>query len=132
MQKERKKIYDIQAFDDASRGPLGSITILLSHKAKSLVCLGAVITILALSFDPFMQQIIGYPIRQRYDQSTAATAKQSYLFSRQDLKIGRAYNAGIWEDNFGVDPDLSIWELHMATISISWLLQPMRGYHLQC
>jgi hypothetical protein len=59
--RQRNRIYDMQIFDDASRGLLGSILIVLRHKMWSLVSLGAAITLLALAIDPFMQQLLSYP-----------------------------------------------------------------------
>ena len=58
--KKARKVQDIQIFDDASRGPWGSLTLLFSLKARPLASLGAVITILALGLDPFVQQILTY------------------------------------------------------------------------
>jgi hypothetical protein len=51
----------MQLFNTASRGPLGSLFILLEHKGQSLVSLGALAIVLALIFDPFMQQLLGIP-----------------------------------------------------------------------
>lgn len=59
-----KPLYDIQSFGGASRGPLGSLMILFRQKGLSLASLGAAITLLSLAFDPFIQQIIDYPLRE--------------------------------------------------------------------
>ncbi|KAL2794812.1 hypothetical protein BJX66DRAFT_337602 [Aspergillus keveii] len=56
-------LLSMQAFDSASRGPLGSLIILLDKSGRSIVSLGAGVTILLLAFDPFMQQILSYPSR---------------------------------------------------------------------
>ncbi|KAL3449534.1 hypothetical protein BJX65DRAFT_306083 [Aspergillus insuetus] len=40
--------------------PLGA----MQHKGQTLVSLGATITVLTLIFDPFMQQVLNYPIRE--------------------------------------------------------------------
>jgi len=58
-----KRLQDMQSFDNASRGALGSVTMLLSMPAGYLASLGAAVTILALAWDPFLQQIVNYPIR---------------------------------------------------------------------
>jgi hypothetical protein len=49
--------------DAASRGPLGSIILLVSLRARPLATIGAIITILALAFDPAVQQILNYQSR---------------------------------------------------------------------
>ena len=41
--------------DDAARGPLGSVTMILKNTILSVGSIGAVIVVLALAFDPFIQ-----------------------------------------------------------------------------
>ncbi|KAL2849938.1 hypothetical protein BJY01DRAFT_245734 [Aspergillus pseudoustus] len=75
--KTRKQLNDMESFDSASRGPLGSLFMVLQDKGRSLVSLGSVVTILALAFDPFVQQILTYPTKERIEatNSTLAAAK---------------------------------------------------------
>ncbi|KAJ5722956.1 hypothetical protein N7488_000991 [Penicillium malachiteum] len=74
----QQKLSSIQEFDNASRGPLGSICIILSHRAQSLVCLGATIIVILLAFEPFMQQVISYPVFSVKITDGQAVAKQFY------------------------------------------------------
>ncbi|KAF2652311.1 hypothetical protein K491DRAFT_664029 [Lophiostoma macrostomum CBS 122681] len=68
-------LWDIDLFDGASRGPWGSMMLLLKSKCRHIVSLGAAITILALAFEPFFQQIVVYPERSvPVDQGTVSTA----------------------------------------------------------
>jgi hypothetical protein len=76
-----KPLSNLQAYDSASRGPWGSILILLQDKGRSLVSIGALITVLALTYDPFVQQIVRYHIRETISNSEAATAKRSISLS---------------------------------------------------
>ncbi|CAG7944807.1 unnamed protein product [Penicillium salamii] len=62
--KSRKPLRDFQSFDSASRGPWGSVVMLWQHKGATIASLGALITILALAFDPFLQQVLTFPLRQ--------------------------------------------------------------------
>lgn len=50
----------LQTIDDASRGPLGAVQILASTKVVVL-WIGALVTLVALGMDPFIQQVISYP-----------------------------------------------------------------------
>ncbi|CAG8423569.1 unnamed protein product [Penicillium salamii] len=59
-----RRLRDLQSFDNASRGPWGSFNMLLQHKGRSIASLGALVTILALAFDPFLQQILTFPLRE--------------------------------------------------------------------
>ncbi|KAJ9608451.1 hypothetical protein H2200_007439 [Cladophialophora chaetospira] len=63
MIRDRQRLLDIQIFDDASRGPWGAFTMLLSLRSRDIVALGAVVTILITILDPFAQQLVVYPIR---------------------------------------------------------------------
>ena len=56
-----KKMWDFEIFDNASRGPWGSLLLLVRTKGKSLAALGAAVTIFALAMDPFFQQVVEYP-----------------------------------------------------------------------
>ncbi|KAK3644070.1 hypothetical protein LTR22_015392 [Elasticomyces elasticus] len=59
FQRRIHRLSDLQVFDDASRGPLGSLYLLWSVNIKAtMACLGAMIVVLALLMEPFTQQII--------------------------------------------------------------------------
>lgn len=105
----KRPLQDIQSFDGASRGPLGSLTILFEHKGLSLASLGATITLLSLAFDPFIQQIIDYPLEETTKNSDRAVAKQAVWFNTGNDKVSASQvrntvNTGIWTDNFDVNP----------------------------
>ncbi|CAG7931605.1 unnamed protein product [Penicillium olsonii] len=60
----KRRLRDLQSFDSASRGPWGSSIILFEHKGNSIASIGALIIILTLAFDPFLQQVLTFPLRQ--------------------------------------------------------------------
>ncbi|KAF2649521.1 hypothetical protein K491DRAFT_610588 [Lophiostoma macrostomum CBS 122681] len=60
-----KKMWDFEIFDNASRGPWGSLLLLVRTKGKSMAALGAAVTLFALALDPFFQQVVEYPERWR-------------------------------------------------------------------
>ena len=66
LTKNDQTLDDLQTFKDASRGPLGSLSMLFatSIKFKPLASIGAAIVILALAYDPFVQQVLQYPSRR--------------------------------------------------------------------
>ncbi len=72
-----RRLRDVQALDEASRGPLGSFKMLLGRVAASTASLGALITIFALAFDPFVQQLIDYPITPKVVPSAHASARRA-------------------------------------------------------
>ena len=61
FQKKRHRLFDLQVFDDASRGPLGSLRLLWMLKLQStLASVGAIVAIVSLAMDPFTQQVLSY------------------------------------------------------------------------
>lgn len=106
--RRKRKLLDLQKFDDASRGSWGSFIILLEHRACSMVSLGAIITLLAVTVDPFMQQLINYPVRQVPSKTHQASAKQvtgsSNIRGWTGIAALQAINAGIWMEKFDIDP----------------------------
>ena len=71
--KRPKKLRELQVFDDASRGPLGSLMLLYHTRLKSLAVLGATLTIISLGFDPFVQSLIHTDVRTIYLNDTGAS-----------------------------------------------------------
>ncbi|KAF2653136.1 hypothetical protein K491DRAFT_603420 [Lophiostoma macrostomum CBS 122681] len=59
--KQSKKMWDFELFDNASRGPWGSFMLLLRTRGRSLAALGAAVTLFALAMDPFFQQVVSFP-----------------------------------------------------------------------
>jgi hypothetical protein len=63
FQGDSKKMWDFEIFDNASRGPWGSVLLLIRTKGKALAALGALITIFSMALDPFFQQVVDFPER---------------------------------------------------------------------
>ncbi|KAF2115457.1 hypothetical protein BDV96DRAFT_492941 [Lophiotrema nucula] len=77
FQRDRK-LWDFHTFDGASRGPWGSLMLLSTTKCKHLVSLGAAITIMALAFEPFFQQIVSFPSRDIGQGPSKISVARSY------------------------------------------------------
>lgn len=141
--KEHKRpLQDIQSFDGASRGPMGSLTILFGHMRLSLVSLGAVITLLSLAMDPFIQQIIDYPLKEigRVSDTAAAPQAESFFVGADtefaptgidNLTLG-AIKVGVWADGFDMDPMCPLGNCTWAPFDSGGLVQSMRGYNTIC
>ncbi|KAJ5116552.1 hypothetical protein N7456_000900 [Penicillium angulare] len=108
FRESRQSLSYIQLYDSASRGPWGSLIILFKDKCRSLVTIGALIVIFTATFDPFMQQIVDYPVRPTQKQSEAAQVVQSrYLLpsAHKSKALTDAFNGGIWDDS--IEPKVS-------------------------
>ena len=74
---QARPLSKIQVFDNAHRGPLGSAYMLMDLTLWSFASLGAIITILALAFDPFVQQALVFPLQPVETQSPQMAARQA-------------------------------------------------------
>lgn len=64
--QDRRRLYNLQLFDNASRGPLGSLIFLwrsMFNFKDVIASVATIVMIAALAVDPFMQQIIDYHLR---------------------------------------------------------------------
>ena len=79
---QKRKVQDMQTFDDASRGPWGAVAIISLLRLRPIAStFGALITILILGFEPSVQQIITYPSRVVVGgQDFVASAKRAPVF----------------------------------------------------
>lgn len=74
-----RRLYDIQMFDDASRGPWGSVVLIWNlHIRTKLATWGSSITTLTLAMRPFAQQLLSYSARPVF--SDGATFRRSRVY----------------------------------------------------
>jgi hypothetical protein len=66
FEKPASTLDQLQTFDDASRGPWGALMFFLKMKKgiRILTAIGAALTVLALAFEPFTQQVLEFPSRK--------------------------------------------------------------------
>ena len=57
--RQQRPLQDLALIDNASRGPLGSLQLLYKSVARSAISLGAIVMILSVAIDPFIQLAIG-------------------------------------------------------------------------
>lgn len=77
------QLSDLQLFDSASRGPLGSLSFIfrVSFRSRAIVAsLSCILTIAALSMETFVQQTIDYPLRSAQMDHVPSTAKVSQFY----------------------------------------------------
>ncbi|KAK8117795.1 uncharacterized protein PG998_006076 [Apiospora kogelbergensis] len=79
--KHESNFQDLQLFDDASRGPLGSLTLLLSIRTSSIMpYIGSIITLTALAFEPFSQQLLSFIQTQTQQPDTQSSVQRSLVY----------------------------------------------------
>jgi len=99
-----RSLLDMQTFDNASRGPLGASHIFLGRLGLTPAAFGAAITLAALAFDPFTQQLLTYPQVPVYVDSNLVSTKQDRFFltnpTHDVIQTEQAIQLGLWTDNF--------------------------------
>ncbi|KAF2133159.1 hypothetical protein P153DRAFT_353569 [Dothidotthia symphoricarpi CBS 119687] len=96
-----RSLREAQVFDDASRGPWGSLVLIWSLNFKTkLASWGSIITVLTLTMGPFAQQLLSYPSRAHV--STGATFSTSQIY---DSGTSRATTSS-WIRERKMDPKL--------------------------
>lgn len=74
----RNKLSDVQLFDAANRGPLGSIVLLWQMRGRQIVCLGAIIIITMLGLDFSFQSVVTYPLKSVTSPTAFVPAVATY------------------------------------------------------
>ncbi len=92
---QHRRLQDMQLVEDATRGPLGSLTMLLTRTILSLGSIGAVIVVLALAYEPFVQQVIGYPVRAS-NISSEATLRRAIAVPYWDMNVPPAATDAVY------------------------------------
>lgn len=106
--KRSRPLYDMELFDEASRGPWGSLRLLvLKNKTTMLASCASVITLASLVMDPFVQLIFDFPseFRNVTTESSEVLIETNCIYDYPQLIIGNC-----------LDPQVQ----QAATISSMW------------
>lgn len=132
------RMTDLQVFEEASRGPLGSLGFFFrlsprdlfrkSESGASLAAIGTFIMIGALAVDPFAQQVLKYPLQQTNTTADFNTIPTTQIYDNGDALMevwydcaGKSLFARIRSSTFSKACALT----HMSP-STWWLLRKSR------
>ncbi|KAI9878887.1 MAG: hypothetical protein M1830_010243 [Pleopsidium flavum] len=87
--QDKRSLHDLQVFDDASRGPGGALSMIIHLRGRHLASIGAFIAFASIAFEPFVQQLILYPVRTTYTTSDTALVKQADYLTFVHQRSGR-------------------------------------------
>lgn len=73
--ESKARLFDMEAFDDASRGTWGAIKLLFTFRGGFLGSFGALISIVALVLGAFAQQIVIYDVKEIESLEGASVAR---------------------------------------------------------
>lgn len=82
LRRSNRRLQDVQAIDDASRGPLGAIGVLSTWVGGPLTAFGSAITLLLIALGPFVQQLVEFPT---HEIPQAQTGEGTGAFVLQNL-----------------------------------------------
>ncbi|KAF2472344.1 uncharacterized protein BDR25DRAFT_333249 [Lindgomyces ingoldianus] len=86
---DSKRMWDFEIFDNASRGPWGSFLLLTRTKCKTFAALGAALTLVSLTLDPFFQQVVDLPSRWTLQGNSSIPT-----VTRYEPHFGDSFQAG--------------------------------------
>lgn len=108
MEQSGRRIFDIQALDNASRGPLGAFDILVTWTGGGLAVSASWTTLFTLAFSPFIQQLVDYPQRPTIQPDLVASVPRTtiYTFQEDDMELYNLMQAGSSSDQrkFDIEP----------------------------
>lgn len=77
-----RPLSELEVFDSASRGPLGSLVLLWYMRTRSFaVSVGAFVIVIALAMDPFAQQMISYELRPRSNDNMPSSLRAASSYA---------------------------------------------------
>ncbi|OAL43622.1 hypothetical protein IQ07DRAFT_592957 [Pyrenochaeta sp. DS3sAY3a] len=99
FRRSRRRLEELELFESASRGPLGSVVLLSRVRwTLTLASVGAIATILAVGVDAFAQQVIDFDTRGVETMDGHAVFGLGHFFkgnakwSKADINVGDAFN----------------------------------------
>jgi hypothetical protein len=95
LKRSVRQVRDIQAMDEASRGPLGAIGVIAFWTGGNLAAMGSFVTILMIAFSPFVQQLVQYPSRSAIQRDAIALAPQNKGYTEL-TNLTEVLEAGTW------------------------------------
>lgn len=133
-------MWDFEIFDKATRGPWGAFLLLYRTRGRSLAALGAMLVLLLLANDSFLQRVIDLPSRPalldlpseisttvRYDigfgkqfrdGSEIATDDPDLFLVIEKFSYGNGTIPGFYNDGARADiPLVSIYVLHLSLVA---------------
>jgi hypothetical protein len=95
LKRSARQVRDIQAMDEASRGPLGAIGVIAFWTGGNLAAMGSFVTVLMIAFSPFVQQLVQYPSRSAIQRDAIALAPQNKGYTEL-TNLTEVLEAGTW------------------------------------
>lgn len=88
--RRERPLHDFHVFDQASRGPWGSLALIWRVRGRQLVVLGALLTVVSVLTSPLSQLAISYPLRDTVaeDEFAVVQAINDIRYPRDRVDLG--------------------------------------------
>ncbi|GIJ90257.1 hypothetical protein Asppvi_009210 [Aspergillus pseudoviridinutans] len=138
--QRQQRMVDLRSFDSASRGFYGSAVLIWILKARHFAVWGSLAIILALAFDPFVQNLIHYYPHLVVDPSQKAFLSNSTRYETAGL-LGRAASrvdpvlkANVYSSLFNADQSKpwTIPQYLCSSSNCTWNPVASLGAHAVC
>lgn len=97
--RKKRRLDRFQAFDAASRGPMGATRLLVVLGFSQLASIGCLVTVMALVSDAFVQQSVRYPLRRANNTATVPISQYydrgAYPGSIEQSMIAAIYDGAL-------------------------------------
>lgn len=117
---------NLEHIDEASRGPLGALRMLFTPTRSSIASMGAIVTLLMLAVDPFVQQILRYQEEPSAVASEFAWTEQvlapTFFSNNSDPPYYGAINSALWNDDLSYER-----QAHCPTGNCTYPVFPSMG-----
>lgn len=121
-----RSLRDLEHIDEASRGPLGAFRMLFTPTRSSIASMGAIVTLVMLAVDPFVQQILRYQEEPNDVASEFAWTEQvlapTFFSNNSDPPYYGAINSALWNDDASYER-----QAHCPTGNCTYPLFPSMG-----
>ncbi|KAH6686302.1 hypothetical protein F5X68DRAFT_262105 [Plectosphaerella plurivora] len=96
--REQRPLIDFDRLDGATRGPMGSLRLIVKTRGAYIAQFGAVLTLIALALDPFAQQLV--QLREVIAFETAsngsvAVVPRAQAYSSGDMTVEASSSTGL-------------------------------------
>ena len=133
--ESERRLDDLEKFDSATRGLTGSAKLLWRLKGQHFATIGAIAIILALGFDPFIQNLVHYetvyqPDAQQYNMiKTTPVYDYRGAFGELDVSGKGAISAGLYSTG---PPSYRVPDYTCYTGNCTWQDYPSLAIGVHC
>lgn len=95
---QSRSVNDIEFIDSSSRGPLGSFQMLTKSVARSFISMGAIMIILSVTIDPFVQLTVGQKDDLKFENKSTVQIAYAKRYAEQGFSYDSTEKIAVGSD----------------------------------